>query len=76
MLNLSSKKSVQLINSLLLAFSVVACSTNQINTSSLNNSSDTNSKFINEKNVIHSDISSKKLFGVKYASGFNAMAYF
>jgi hypothetical protein len=52
-----------------LLLSVVACSTNQINSTSFNND-----KNLYQINLIVFDLN--KNFNVKYASGFNAMAYF
>jgi hypothetical protein len=61
----NKKKGLKLINSMLLALSVVACSTNQINSTSFN-----------DKNSISNKSSLNKNFNVKYASGFNPSAYF
>ena len=58
-----NSKSIKLINSILLALSVVACSTNQINSTSLN-----------DNNSISNKSSLNKNFNVKYASGFNPTA--
>ena len=64
-----NSKSIKLINSIILALSVVACSTNQINSTSFNNDK---SSISNKSNSF--DLN--KTFKVKYASAFNPTAYF